>query len=70
MKVVVLRRIGMLYPTVTEERSSVSWTITSNILKIYHVRWKPCHHGRARLQVADGGHNLQIWNVVASILNK
>jgi hypothetical protein len=30
----------------------------------------PCHHGMARPQVADGGEGLQIWRVVANILNK
>jgi hypothetical protein len=33
------------------------------------VRWVPCHHGTARPQVADGD-GLQIWRVVANILNK
>jgi hypothetical protein len=35
-----------------------------------HVKWVPCHHGMARLQVADGGKGLQIWRVAANILNK
>jgi hypothetical protein len=35
-----------------------------------NVRWVPCHHGMARLQVADGGDGLQIWKVAANILNK
>jgi hypothetical protein len=34
------------------------------------VRWVPCHHGMARPEVADGGDGLQIWRVVANILNK
>jgi hypothetical protein len=25
--------------------------------------WVPCHHGKARPQVADGGNGLQIWRV-------
>jgi hypothetical protein len=36
----------------------------------YHVRWVPCHHGTSLPQVADGGDGLQIWRVVANILNK
>jgi hypothetical protein len=35
-----------------------------------HVRWVPCHHGMARPQVADGEDGLQIWRVVANVLNK
>jgi hypothetical protein len=35
-----------------------------------HVGWVPCHHSMAHPQVADGGDNLQIWRVVAKILNK
>jgi hypothetical protein len=38
--------------------------------KLVHVRWVPCHHGRARPQVADEGFGLQIWRVAAYILNK
>jgi hypothetical protein len=34
------------------------------------VRWVPCHHGKARPQVADGGDALQVWRVAANILNK
>jgi hypothetical protein len=34
-----------------------------------HVKWVPCHHGRARPQVADRGDGLQIWRV-AAILHK
>jgi hypothetical protein len=34
------------------------------------ITWVPCHHGVARLQVADGGDGLQIWRVAANILNK
>jgi hypothetical protein len=30
----------------------------------------PCHHGKARPPVADGGESLQIWRVAANILNK
>jgi hypothetical protein len=33
------------------------------------VKWVPCHHGKARPQVADGGEGLQIWRVAANILN-
>jgi hypothetical protein len=29
-----------------------------------------CHHDMARPQVADGGDGLQIWRVVADVLNK
>jgi hypothetical protein len=36
----------------------------------YHVKWAPCHHGKARPQVADEGDGLQIWRVTANILNK
>jgi hypothetical protein len=35
-----------------------------------HVSWAPCHHGMARLLVADGGEGLQIRRVAANILNK
>jgi hypothetical protein len=35
-----------------------------------HVKWVPCHHGRARSQVVEGGDGLQIWRVAANILNK
>jgi hypothetical protein len=35
-----------------------------------HVKLVPCHHGMARLQVADGGNGLQTWRVAANILNK
>jgi hypothetical protein len=34
------------------------------------ARWDPCHHGRARSQVADGGDALQFWRVAVNILNK
>jgi hypothetical protein len=37
---------------------------------MFHVRWVPSHHGITRPQVADGGDVLQIWRVVANILNK
>jgi hypothetical protein len=37
---------------------------------ISHVKWVLCHHGLARLQVADGGGGLQIWMVAANIFNK
>jgi hypothetical protein len=30
----------------------------------------PCHHGKARPHVADGGDRLRIWRVAAIILNK
>jgi hypothetical protein len=30
----------------------------------------PCHHGMVHLQVVDGGEGLQIWRVIANILNK
>jgi hypothetical protein len=36
----------------------------------FHVKCVPCQHGMARPQVADGGEGLQIWRVVANILNK
>jgi hypothetical protein len=35
-----------------------------------HVTSVPCHHGKARPQVADGGDGLRIWWVAANILNK
>jgi hypothetical protein len=35
-----------------------------------HVRYVPCHHGMARLQVADEDDGLQIWRAAANILNK
>jgi hypothetical protein len=35
-----------------------------------HVKWVPCHHGMAHPRVADRGDGLQIWRVVANILNK
>jgi hypothetical protein len=35
-----------------------------------HVKWVPCHHGMPRPQVADGGDDLQMWRVAASILSK
>jgi hypothetical protein len=35
-----------------------------------HVKWVPCHHGMARLQIADGGDGLQIWRVAINISNK
>jgi len=35
-----------------------------------HVKWVPFHHYVARPQVVDGGDGLQIWRVVANILNK
>jgi hypothetical protein len=34
------------------------------------VKWVACHHGMARLQVANGGDDLQIWRVGANMLNK
>jgi hypothetical protein len=42
----------------------------SYILVQAHVRWVPCHHGKARPRVADGGDSLQFWRVAANILNK
>jgi hypothetical protein len=39
-------------------------------IQMTHVKWVPCHHGKARPQVADGGDSLQIWRVAANILNK
>jgi hypothetical protein len=36
----------------------------------HHVKWVPCHHVVARPQVVDRGDSLQIWRVVANILNK
>jgi hypothetical protein len=35
-----------------------------------HVKWVHCHHGTARLQVADRGDGFQIWRVAADVLNK
>jgi hypothetical protein len=35
-----------------------------------HVRWVPCHHGKARPQVAGGGDSLQVWRVAANIFNQ
>jgi hypothetical protein len=35
-----------------------------------HVKWVPCLHGTARPRVAGRGDGLQIWRVVANILNK
>jgi hypothetical protein len=34
------------------------------------VKWVHCHHGKGRPWVADRGDGLQIWSVVANILNK
>jgi hypothetical protein len=34
------------------------------------VKWVHCHHVMARPRVADRGDGLQIWRVVANILNK
>jgi hypothetical protein len=41
----------------------------SNTIRV-HVRWFPCHHGKARPQVADGGDALQVWREVTNTLNK
>jgi hypothetical protein len=38
-------------------------------MRIFYVKWVPCHHGMARPQVADGGDGFQIWRVAANILN-
>jgi hypothetical protein len=38
--------------------------------KVADVSWVSCHRGMARHQVVDGGDGLQIWKVVANILNK
>jgi hypothetical protein len=35
-----------------------------------HVKRVHCHHGMARPRVADRGDGLQIWRVVANMLNK
>jgi hypothetical protein len=35
-----------------------------------HVKWVPCHNGKARPQVADGADGFQIWRVAVNILNK
>jgi hypothetical protein len=35
-----------------------------------HVYGGSCHHGLARLRVADGGDGLQIWRAAANIFNK
>jgi hypothetical protein len=40
------------------------------LVLLCHVKWVPCHHGMARLHVADGGEGLQIWGVAVNILNK
>jgi hypothetical protein len=37
-------------------------------MKNAHVRWAPCHHSKARPQVADGGGGLQLCRVAANIL--
>jgi N6-adenosine-specific RNA methylase IME4 len=34
------------------------------------VKWVLCYHGTARPQVAVGRDGLQVWRVVANILNK
>jgi hypothetical protein len=43
-------------------------TITSYLSKS-HVIWVPCHHGMARLQVADGEDALQVWRETMNIFN-
>jgi hypothetical protein len=35
-----------------------------------HDKWVICHHGMARLQLADGGDALHFWRSAANILNK
>jgi hypothetical protein len=35
-----------------------------------HVKWVPCQRSMAHPPVADEGDALQIWRVVANILNK
>jgi len=35
-----------------------------------HVNVGPCHHGTTRPRVADGGDGLQIWKVVANMLDE
>jgi len=37
---------------------------------ILHVKWVLCHHGIMHPQVADGGDDLQIWNIAMNILKK
>jgi len=32
--------------------------------------WAPCHHAIVRLQVANGGDDLQVWRIPAHALNK
>jgi hypothetical protein len=39
-------------------------------MELLHVKWIHCHHGMARLRVADREDGLQIWRVAANILNK
>jgi hypothetical protein len=45
------------------------WNINT-IKRKCHVKCFPYHHGMARPQLVDGGDCLQIWRVVANILNK
>lgn len=37
---------------------------------LVHYNWVPNHKGMVRTEVADGESRLQIWRVVANILNK
>jgi hypothetical protein len=39
-------------------------------LRTPYVKCVVCHHGMARPQVANESDGLQIWRVVANILNK
>jgi hypothetical protein len=37
---------------------------------MYEVKWVSCHHDIARIQVANGRYDLQIWRSAANILTK
>jgi len=49
-------------------------TLTFGNISCHFIRYShyvcPCHHDMARPRVADGGDGLQIWRVVANVLNK
>jgi hypothetical protein len=40
------------------------------LLKLCHVKWVLCHHGKKSPRVADGGHCLHIWRVAANLFNE
>jgi hypothetical protein len=52
------------------DRKSPFLLFTIQFSGIARVNIGPCHHGMVDLWVADAGDDLQIWRVVASILNK